>query len=80
MVDFIEVLNKAARGSGQVDVIKWIGDTSGCYKPKSFCISSQSPGALSDKLWKLVWRNLAPPKGVTGKQGLAESYEITKVY
>ncbi|KAL4376105.1 hypothetical protein GQ457_02G020460 [Hibiscus cannabinus] len=56
------VLKKASKGSGLIDTVKWSRDTSGCYKPKSYCVAIQSEDIISVKVWKLIWRNLAPPK------------------
>ncbi|KAL4310177.1 hypothetical protein GQ457_01G054770 [Hibiscus cannabinus] len=59
---FLKTLDKAARGSSLYDCIKWGGDSSGVYNPKSFCVAFHTRGAISDKIWNMVWKNFAPPK------------------
>ncbi|KAL4379424.1 hypothetical protein GQ457_02G015730 [Hibiscus cannabinus] len=71
MFQFISVLEKAARGSGLTDTIKWSGDTSGWYKPKSYCVAIQSeaPPKVVTFVWKVA-HGRVPTRSELAKRGV----------
>ncbi|KAL4385972.1 hypothetical protein GQ457_09G021960 [Hibiscus cannabinus] len=48
--------------SGTMDVLKWEHASHGVYSAKKFCELESALGSTEDKIWKLVWSGLAPPK------------------
>ncbi|KAL4296867.1 hypothetical protein GQ457_12G029750 [Hibiscus cannabinus] len=60
--EFIRIINKGAADSGTMDVLKWEHASNGVYSTKKLCELESALGSTEDKIWKLVWSGLAPPK------------------
>ncbi|KAL4346476.1 hypothetical protein GQ457_17G006660 [Hibiscus cannabinus] len=60
--EFIRIINEGAADSGTMDVLKWEHASNGVYSAKKFCELESALGSTEDKIWKLVWSGLAPPK------------------
>ncbi|KAL4388335.1 hypothetical protein GQ457_09G021820 [Hibiscus cannabinus] len=60
--EFIRIINEGAADLGTMDVLKWEHASNGVYSAKKFCELESALGSTEDKIWKLVWSGLAPPK------------------
>ncbi|KAE8683163.1 hypothetical protein F3Y22_tig00111213pilonHSYRG00292 [Hibiscus syriacus] len=61
-LNFLNVISSVTNHSASSDCLKWEGNSSGLYTPKTLCEKVSCDRSSPDSLWKLVWTGLAPPK------------------
>ncbi|XP_039013231.1 uncharacterized protein LOC120142803 [Hibiscus syriacus] len=59
--NFIDAIYHGASNSVSQDCLKWVGSSSGTYKPKVYYVQIACGNGSADSVWKLVWTGLALP-------------------
>ncbi|KAL4283872.1 hypothetical protein GQ457_16G008010 [Hibiscus cannabinus] len=58
----MNVIDRASYDSGGEAKLIWINARDGAYSTKVFCAKASTVDSMPDKIWKIVWAGIVPPK------------------